>query len=203
MSRLDWEAHGMRAYADSEAWFPDVHNRGLHSLLVHFTLGLIGEVGELDDALFAKDRSHADWHAEVANELADCATYCSQLAIVVDCDLDAAIPHRARERGHARPVVMLLGDLANAVKKLHRYDRVETQTAAAIEQAQYAIVRTALIGLAWRTLEIGRNANVDVDAAIEDKRGFNIKRWGQPQHRSTCNCFECGTVRALAARARP
>lgn len=89
-----------RAIKDSEFWFPDVHATQ-QSAVVHFSLGIAGEVGELVN--FIKKRNRAGWPAqddlwtnEVAHEAADVAIYLMDICAELDIDLAEAIEAKRR-----------------------------------------------------------------------------------------------------------
>lgn len=82
-----------RAWADSRAWFPSVH-RTDHDAMVHFALGIAGEVGELVNLIKKINRSSttvANVYTELCHEVADVLIYLCDLAEVLNIDLESAV----------------------------------------------------------------------------------------------------------------
>ena len=83
-----------RAIQDSRWWFPGVHETQ-QSAVVHFALGLAGEVGELVNLIKKANRSPKWTEAidmtDVAHEAADCAIYLMDLCAEMGIDLAEAI----------------------------------------------------------------------------------------------------------------
>ena len=84
--------------ANSRRWFPTATNRGDERSILHMTLGLAGEVGEVvevikkldrDDAVLTGDKS------ELALELADVFAYLLNLAEL--CGIDLGVAHDAKQ----------------------------------------------------------------------------------------------------------
>lgn len=81
------------ARANSERWFPLVHDpeRAVVPLLVHYTLGLSGEVGEVANVVKKTLRNgRAAPSEDLADELADVFIYLVLLAGEAGVDLVAA-----------------------------------------------------------------------------------------------------------------
>lgn len=183
MDSFDWNGVGRLAVANSRAWFPDVHSRGRVAVIRHFALGLIGEIGELDEVIYCSSDPEAARQA-IPGEVADVLTYTAEAGFVLDADLNT----RARRPVPIVPVVVLMGRLANAVKKLDRYDRVGN---VEFERMRDVAVPT-LAALAVRALTIARNTDVEPMAAFEAKQAECVKRWGVPVHDDYCTCWACG-----------
>jgi NTP pyrophosphatase (non-canonical NTP hydrolase) len=85
-----------RAIRDSRAWFPTVHATR-QSALVHFALGIAGEVGELVNLIKKANRSDdfdgftGEHYKDLAFEIADVAIYLLDIASELDIDLADAI----------------------------------------------------------------------------------------------------------------
>lgn len=82
-----------RALADSKAWFPDVH-RSDHHAVVHFALGIAGEVGELVNLVKKVNRgstTFADEMVKIQHEAADVLIYLMDIAETLGIDLAAAV----------------------------------------------------------------------------------------------------------------
>jgi len=86
-----------RAIADSRFWFPGVHETQ-QSSVVHFSLGIAGEVGELVNLIKKRNRDDwpmcfvgGEWTEKVAHEAADVAIYLLDICAELDIDLEAAI----------------------------------------------------------------------------------------------------------------
>lgn len=189
---IDLNEHAVRAVADSHAWFPDVWARPITAQFVHLALGLIGEIGELDAVIFGPQPLDVKL-AEIPGEVADTIIYCCELGHVLDLDLNAAVPRLFDPR---QTVVVTMGALANAAKKLHRYTTVCSTDWA----EQTDIMRVALVALLHRSLIIAKQYELDLDAVIDAKRAFNVGRWGEPDHPPRCNCVSCCSRRARSAR---
>lgn len=176
----DWTSLASESIADSEHWFPDVHSNGEVHRLAHFALGLVGEVGELDEVIFQP--AHAGHQQEIANEIADVIVYCCETAACLDLDLDYALSGQGVSHFplNAPPVLVVVGHLANAVKKLDRrtvYTTDEWDTCA-------EVVALALVRLMRRTLLIAKQNQIDVPAALDAKRSLCFERWGIPPWRA-------------------
>lgn len=81
MDNIQWDKLAPIMLDNSERWFPALHDTR-HSALVHFTLGLAGEVGELVEAIYT---SGAKWDADLI------ASSAELLAEESEIDLLAAI----------------------------------------------------------------------------------------------------------------
>lgn len=180
--------HGRRAFADSRAWFPELHARDHSAVLAHYTLGLLGEIGELDEAIFA---DHPD-RSEVAAELADVVVYSCEIGYLTGLDIDASLTDPAPAGAPFRTVLVTMGRLANAVKKLNRLDHPSWCD----WEACIVSVRPAVVALLSRSLLIaGTQCNgIDIDDAIEAKHEVLVGRWGVPVHADSCECGVCKGV---------
>lgn len=77
--------------ADSKRWFPALHD-SLDTLATHFTLGLIGEAGEVANLVKKVKRGDASWMEmtpRLGDEMADVLIYLCDLAEVLGVDLAA------------------------------------------------------------------------------------------------------------------
>lgn len=79
---------------NSRRWFPTLHARGTEANLVHQTLGLGGEAGEVLNLVKKLDAYTAEQQPDgimdkLRDELADVFTYLLNVAGLVDCDLAA------------------------------------------------------------------------------------------------------------------
>jgi NTP pyrophosphatase (non-canonical NTP hydrolase) len=164
---------GERGMTDSQFWFPELHRRGTIGLAVHYALGLIGEIGEAEEATFVT-RSFAG----LGHEVADCLIYAADLAHVMKIDLDGTIID-AKAEGIV-PVTILIGHLANGIKKLNRVNAFTPDVQAEALDACRATIRIPLGQLTLRTLTIARNFDFDPFEAIEAKRAILCERWGTP-----------------------
>jgi NTP pyrophosphatase (non-canonical NTP hydrolase) len=84
-----------RAIADSRSWFPDVH-ASQQSAVVHFGLGVAGEVGELVNLIKKRNRAGwpgpvDGWTENVSHEAADVVIYLMDICAELGIDLAAAI----------------------------------------------------------------------------------------------------------------
>lgn len=89
----DLDAIQRRAIGDSRAWFPDVHATK-QSAVVHFALGIAGEVGELVNIVKKVNRGSASWDdvaVPIAHEMADVLIYLCDLATELGVDLATAV----------------------------------------------------------------------------------------------------------------
>jgi NTP pyrophosphatase (non-canonical NTP hydrolase) len=78
--------------SDSQVWFPEVHGADLVNELVHHTLAMCGEAGELANLVKKIDRGSLDVNAEVVridlrSELADVFIYVLNVAAMLHIDL--------------------------------------------------------------------------------------------------------------------
>lgn len=83
----------IRSLRDSRAWFPDVH-RTDHDAVVHFALGIAGEVGELVNIVKKVNRGserYVDVMDELSNEMADVLIYLCDMAETLNIDLEQAV----------------------------------------------------------------------------------------------------------------
>lgn len=107
MSATDLKALAMKARANSERWFPSVHDprQATLPLSVHYALGLAGEVGEVANLFKKLCREHKNRKhlakfqgaPKMAGELADVFTYLILLADEVGIDLVAAFESKQVE----------------------------------------------------------------------------------------------------------
>src|SRR5690348_3317090 len=77
------------AIRDSQRWFPAIHGT-LDGLATHFTLGLLGEAGEVCNLVKKVKRGDTSWAEmtpRLADELADVLTYLCDLASALGIDL--------------------------------------------------------------------------------------------------------------------
>lgn len=141
--------------ADSRRWFPDLHATE-HGAVVHFALGLGGEVGEL----LLCDGQDPD-------EVADVVIYAIDMARTLGADLDAAYDELPDVVGCEPVDVAIAAGLAiNLVKKFNRGD----YTAAEIAPKVATHVATVV--------SVSRNIVGDLLGAIENKRAICEERWG-------------------------
>lgn len=97
----DLHALQVRALADSEAWFPAVHE-SQQSAVVHFALGIAGEVGELVNLIKKANRSRhweavvdaSDWREAISHEAADVAIYLMDICAELGINLATAIDNK-------------------------------------------------------------------------------------------------------------
>lgn len=88
-----------QARANSERWFPLTHDpsRQPVPLYVHYTLGLVGEAGEVANLIKKSLRKMDDvTHDQLGEELADVFIYLLLLADEVDVDLVEAYQRKTR-----------------------------------------------------------------------------------------------------------
>jgi NTP pyrophosphatase (non-canonical NTP hydrolase) len=82
--------------ADSALFFPEIHVTP-RKALVHFTLGLAGEAGEVANLVKKGNRGSMGWE-EVAqllrHELADVLIYLLDIAAVLDIDIEQAVAEK-------------------------------------------------------------------------------------------------------------
>jgi len=87
-----------RAIADSRFWFPDVHAT-TQTAVVHFGLGIAGEVGELVNFIKKWNRGSITLEKlqeEAALEAADVAIYLMDICAELGIDLGQAIEIKRR-----------------------------------------------------------------------------------------------------------
>lgn len=90
----DTRALQKMAVANSRRWFPQLHERSLLEQVVHQTLGLAGEAGEVANLIKKVNRTGgAELGQDFADELADVFTYLLNLAELTSVDLESAF-HR-------------------------------------------------------------------------------------------------------------
>lgn len=82
-----------QAHADSQRWFPEKAND-----VVHMSLGLAGEAGEVANIVKKLDRgdlsiSDANTRYKLMMELTDVQTYLLAIAGMIGLDLDKSIQH--------------------------------------------------------------------------------------------------------------
>lgn len=110
----DWDEFARTCLANSERWFPHLHDDAF-GLVVHMTLGLAGEAGELVEAAGSP---FADADA-MALEVADVVTYACDIAAALGCTIR---PNLAPLAGlpSTDAIVAAAGKIANIVKKANR-----------------------------------------------------------------------------------
>lgn len=87
-------ALGDQMLADSARWFPDLHT-DRSTQVVHFALGLAGEVGELVNLVKKWNRGDpVDLREAIGHEVADVLTYLLDLARSLEIDVDAAVAEK-------------------------------------------------------------------------------------------------------------
>lgn len=157
-------AFGDRCLEDSKRWFPELHTRGIAALAAHYTLGLVGEIGEAEEVLYVtRDRS------ALPGELADCLVYAVDLGRCLRIDVTAAV-HAAAADHVLTPILVTIGRMVNAVKKLNRGDMWAGE-----------LIDTIAIGVGsiiWRTMEHARAEGINLIEAWEDKHAELERRWG-------------------------
>jgi NTP pyrophosphatase (non-canonical NTP hydrolase) len=85
-----------RALADSRHWFPDVH-RTDHDAIVHFSLGIAGEVGELVNLVKKVNRGSITFEqvrTMMTHEMADVLIYLCDIAETLGIDLATAVEEK-------------------------------------------------------------------------------------------------------------
>jgi NTP pyrophosphatase (non-canonical NTP hydrolase) len=86
-----------RALADSVVWFPDIHSRGDWEQILHFTLGLAGETGELVNIIKKANRTSSPYQylsgcvGDLEQEMADVLIYLMNLAESLGLDLEKSV----------------------------------------------------------------------------------------------------------------
>jgi MazG-like nucleotide pyrophosphohydrolase family protein len=79
---------GRACRRNSERWFPDLHAANRGHMDVYYTLGLIGEAGEVANKVKKSQRGIGDvTHDEMRSELADVFSYLLLLAGELQIDL--------------------------------------------------------------------------------------------------------------------
>lgn len=98
---------------DSEAWFPELHERSHWDLVIAYTLGLAGEAGETANEIKKWNRDGAPSQpANLGAELADVLIYLLLLADECGIDIEAAYrKKREVNRGRWEHVVKWVKDL--------------------------------------------------------------------------------------------
>lgn len=82
-----------RGLADSRAWFPGLHGN-THDLLIHYTLGIAGEVGELVNLIKKWSRGAPLDVDAVSDECADVLIYLMDIMGVLGIVPSEAIEHK-------------------------------------------------------------------------------------------------------------
>lgn len=80
----------------SARYFPEVHTTA-RAAVVHFTLGLTGEAGEIANVVKKFNRGSLEWTQVtelLRHELADVLIYLLDLAAVLEIDLDRALSEK-------------------------------------------------------------------------------------------------------------
>lgn len=83
---------------DSKFWFPDVH-RTDHDAIVHFSLGIAGEVGELVNFIKKINRGSLTYeqaNVQLSHEMADVLIYLCDIAETLHIDLDQAVQDKRK-----------------------------------------------------------------------------------------------------------
>lgn len=160
LERLD--ALAASCFRDSQRWFPELHSRPRAQIAGHYALGLIGEVGEVEEVLYiTRDAEH------LAPELADCLVYSLDLAALFGwhtaglLEADDHLP---------RLVLVEIGRLANTAKKINRGDPLGAELLADFHGSVGFILR--------RTVMIARQNAIDLETAYHDKHAVLVERWG-------------------------
>lgn len=160
LERLDFVAAS--CFTDSQRWFPELHRRPRAQIAGHYALGLIGEVGEVEEvAYITRDAS------QLAPELADCLVYCLDLAALFGwhtaglLEGDDQLP---------RLVLVEIGRLANTAKKINRGDPLRPELLEAFHGSVGFLLR--------RTVMIARQNGIDLRDAFQTKHAELERRWG-------------------------
>lgn len=98
MEYSDLLSLGEQCLANSKRWFPDPHERGLEHAVLHMTLGIAGEAGEVVEVI-KKAHRFGDFPdpRKVAPELVDVLVYVLNLATLLSIDLDIALVQKLEE----------------------------------------------------------------------------------------------------------
>lgn len=177
---------GDACLADSARWFPNLHERGPVGLVVHYTLGLVGEVGELVDAtvqaqghMAPNEDANYPPTSDLAYELADVTIYLLDLGRALGVDLvdavriattDPTIADSATNEEGTEDVLRHVGRIANAVKKLNRGDKTIAEVADAIGPTIGRMV--------YISIEHAEYFGLSLPAAIAAKHAVLEGRWG-------------------------
>lgn len=164
-----------RGLDDSARWFPDLHDRGPLGLVVHFALGLSGELGELVEVLDGIDYEKP-YPPELAPELADCAIYALDLVAALGLVVELRTPgelyqdRQLEAEGRWPALVIAAGQTVNLVKKLNRGDRFDAAKTEDLE---------GFAGLLLAELvELSIALGLDLPEEISAKRDLLNLRWG-------------------------
>lgn len=123
---IPWNVVARDALANSRRWFPHLHDDDFGAI-VHFTLGLAGEVGELVAAV--RIAAPID---DVYLESADVVTYTMDIGAMLGLDLEAPAQRAdIADVDDLDVIVMRAGSIANIVKKANRGDTPMTDLRAA------------------------------------------------------------------------
>lgn len=171
MDNIQWDKLAPIMLDNSERWFPALHDTR-HSALVHFTLGLAGEVGELVEAIYT---SGAKWDADlIASELADVVTYTCDIAAVLGLSNWLAQDHEDETSIAAdMDIIVAAGLIANIVKKANR----DADPEAAMNSKLLEILTHIRQVLSSAEL-LAEESEIDLLAAIEAKVLVCEARWG-------------------------
>lgn len=164
---------GDTCLADSRRWFPELHTRSRAALAAHYTLGLVGELGEVEEVLYVlRDLS------ALPGELADVFIYGLDLGRCLDIDVTTAVSHAWQETDII-PVLVTVGALVNAIKKLNRTNPYSGSGAmAAARDACVATITAPLGRLLHRNNVIAAANGIDIYDAFITKHDVLEERWG-------------------------
>lgn len=89
---VDWSNE---CYFNSARWFPELHKRDKFAQLIHLTLGLVGEAGEVANVVKKLNRHKDDRDINatdtLSEEIADVAIYLFNLCALLEIDLGEEI----------------------------------------------------------------------------------------------------------------
>jgi len=161
----------LRGLADSARWFPELHDRGQIGLVVHFALGLAGEVGELIEVAESPGRVI---DGELGAELADVTIYALDLVAALDRTPSILYDAQALNgEGTWTSLVVAVGQVLNLVKKLNRGDNAPELGAKLDHWLGLMLAEIVAVADLFR---------LDVVAEIIRKREVLNGRWGACEH---------------------
>lgn len=146
-----------RAFADSKAWFPHLHDDPRRAL-AHHLAGLAGEVGELVSAAF--DCEQLDSHDPLNPTLLAVAMFGSYLNETKKANRDGDV---AETRRRGAELLRICADLIPGGSSWRR----STPADEAPDVLIYLLDACEAMG-------------VDLASALESKRAVLIERWGDP-----------------------